>query len=218
MTDIGPVYVSDGAIIAWLEEKQTEQNSELSSMMSVSNDRTELTQSLTKLKQDIDQGTLPPQDLLDEMQSIQSKYKNTDLGSEVDALILPMEAKVAPVISTDPNSAAITQTQAAIDASSLPDDVKAELDLTNQLANAPATQGTAVQVPGTPNLQLAQYKDDWDTNIQSEVDKLGKIDQLDLIKINELVADSRQTMELGSNLLSARDQTNNLIISNIGRA
>ncbi len=215
MTDIGPVYVSDSAIIAWLEEKQIEQNSELNSMMSVSNDRTELTQSLTKLKQDIDQGAMSPQDLLDEMQSLRSKYQNTDLASDVDALVLPIEAKVAPLISTDPNSTAITQTQAAIAASSLPDDVKSTL--TDLLANPAATQGTAVQVPGAASLLLAPYRDDWDTSIQTEVDKLGKVDQLDLIKINELVADSRQTMELGSNLLSVRNQTSGTILGNMGR-
>jgi len=215
MTDIGAAYVSDSAIIAWLEAKQTEQNKELNSMMSISNERTDLTQSLTTLKQDIDQGTKSPEDLLAEMQSIQSNYAHTDLGSDVDALILPMEAKVAPLVSADPSSTAITQTQAAIDASLLPDDVKTTL--TNLLATPPDAHGT-VQMPSVPNLILTQYKDDWDTNIQSTVDKLGKVDQLDLIKINELVADSRQTMELGSNLLSARDQTNNTIINNIGRA
>lgn len=218
MTDIGPTsYISDGAIIAWLEDKQTEQYTQLDSMMFTSDQRTELTQKLNQLKQDIDGGKMTPQDLLDEMQSIQTTYKDTALGADVDALILPMEAKVAPLVSSDPNSAAITNTQAAIDGSSLSPEAQAALSLVNQAASQ-ASNGQASVPVDIPNPLLMTYKDGWDTSIQNEIDKLGHVDQLDLIKINELVADSRQTLELGSNLMSTRNQGRDTVIANMGRA
>lgn len=213
MTDIGTAYISDGAIIAWLEQKQTEQYTQIGGMMNTSNEETDLQGSLTKLQRDINEEKLSPADLLDEMQSIQQKYSNTDLGSAVDALLLPMEAKVAPLVSSDPNSAAITQTQSAIDASSLPQSAKDVLNLPNQLAQNANDPG---QVP-VPNGTIMAYAGDWNASIQNEVDKLGHVSQLDLIKINELVADSQQTMQLGSNLISARDQASNTLIANIGR-
>jgi hypothetical protein len=216
MPDIGPAYVSDGAIIAWLEDKQTEQYTQLNSMMFTSNERSDLTRELTQLKSDIDGGKKSPQELLDEMQSIQTKYKDTDLNADVDALILPMEAKVAPLVSSDPNSAAMTQTQAAIDASTLSPEAQNALSLVNQAASQTSGQSNSVSVT-LPNPVILSYKDDWDTKLQGEIDKLGHVDQLDLIKINELMSDSRQMLELGSNIISGNGQAGDTLVANIGR-
>jgi hypothetical protein len=51
--------------------------------------------------------------------------------------------------------------------------------------------------------------------IASEVDKLGKVDSLALVEIQQLVSDAKETSQLASNVLSSRDQAASSIIGNI---
>ena len=51
--------------------------------------------------------------------------------------------------------------------------------------------------------------------ITSEIDKLGKIDSLELVQIQQLVSDAKETSQLASNVFSSRDQTSNSIVGNI---
>lgn len=51
--------------------------------------------------------------------------------------------------------------------------------------------------------------------IASETDKLGKIDSLELVQIQQLVSDAKETSQLASNVLSSRDQAMSSIIGNI---
>ncbi len=211
MTDIGPVpnnYVSDGEIIAWLETKQTEQSSALSREMFTSDSRIQLEQDLTTLKTDIGSGQKSATEILAEMESIRSRYADTDLGPTVDSLLLPMEAQIAPWVPDNP-ATAVDQVNAAIDGSSLSDELKTMTKNTIVKAlQKQADSGTPMPDP------VNMLKDSFDTQLDGAVDKLGRLDQLDLIKIQELVSDSRQTMELGSSILSDRHQTSGTIIAN----
>jgi hypothetical protein len=207
MPDISAIpnaYVSDGEIIAWLEEKSNDQYSELDGMMFTSNDRSNLMQQLTSLQADVDAGK-PTDQVLGEMQTIQEQYAGTSLGPEVDKLLLPMEAKIAPLVASDPNSDTITQLTSDIQNSSLSDDEKSTL--TGQLTSAVPYLAATVDAMGAFSGVSAQLK--------GEVDKLGRIDQLDLITIQSLVSDARQTDQLGSNIISSRDQASSAIVGNI---
>jgi hypothetical protein len=51
--------------------------------------------------------------------------------------------------------------------------------------------------------------------IASETDKLGKVDSLALVQIQQLVSDAKETSQLASNVLSSRDQAASSIIGNI---
>jgi len=51
--------------------------------------------------------------------------------------------------------------------------------------------------------------------IANEVDKLGKVDSLALVQIQQLVSDAKETSQLASNVLSSRDQAASSIIGNI---
>ncbi len=53
------------------------------------------------------------------------------------------------------------------------------------------------------------------TRIQGEIDRLGKVDQLALVQIQQLMADARETAQLASNVLGSRGQTSSGIIGNI---
>ena len=55
------------------------------------------------------------------------------------------------------------------------------------------------------------------TSIESEVDRLGRDDQLELIEIQSLSADLRETSQLASNLVASANQASNTIVGNIGR-
>ena len=52
-------------------------------------------------------------------------------------------------------------------------------------------------------------------SIDVETDNLGKIDSLELVQIQQLVSDAKETSQLASNLFSSRDQTANSIVGNI---
>jgi predicted ATP-binding protein involved in virulence len=52
-------------------------------------------------------------------------------------------------------------------------------------------------------------------SIDAETDNLGKIDSLELVQIQQLVSDAKETSQLASNLFSSRDQTANSIVGNI---
>lgn len=210
MTDIGPTgYVSDSAIIAWLEAKQTQQSGQLQSMMFTSDEKTNLTQDLTTLKNDVSQGQKSASDILSEMQTLQAKYAGTDLEPEVDSLLMPMEAQIIPYVANDP-TAAINQFNASVDASSLSDAAKGTV---KSLVDASMQQQAKSKTP--PIDPVFANKDSWNTQIEDEVDKLNNVSELDVIKINELVSDQQQTLELGSNIISTRDQTSNALIANI---
>ncbi len=198
MPDIGPVpsaYVSDGEIIAWLEQKSNDQYGRLGSMMFTSNERSGLMQQLTSLQGDIDAGK-PADQVLSAMQAIQAQYEGTDLGPEVDQLLSPMEA----TLSSPTPSAVVAIAKSA---------------LQNVPLMSPLPSNSADSDQGASDKALKDNKDDFSTKIKGEVDKLGRIDSLDLINIQQVVADARQTDELGSNILSSRDQTSNAILSNV---
>lgn len=51
--------------------------------------------------------------------------------------------------------------------------------------------------------------------VTTEIDNLGKIDSLELVQIQQLVSDAKETSQLASNVFSSRDQTSNSIVGNI---
>ncbi|HTQ04782.1 MAG TPA: hypothetical protein VMI54_13045 [Polyangiaceae bacterium] len=213
MPDIGSAtsnYVSDGEIIAWLEQKSNEQYGQLDSMMFASDDRSQLTQDLTNLQADIDGGK-SDSDVLKEMQAVQQRYAGTSLAPEVDQLLLPMEVQLAPYVECNPSADTGDSVDSAVKNSSLPPGTIASLLATLE---SPVTTLSA-EAESTDPTATAPMRKDFSTQIKGETDKLGRIDQLDLINIQQLVSDARQTDELGSNILASRDQTSNAIVGNI---
>jgi hypothetical protein len=59
------------------------------------------------------------------------------------------------------------------------------------------------------------YDDAVSEDIQAQIDKLGRDDQLALVQIQSLMSDIRETAQLTSNMLSSRDQASNTIVGNI---
>ena len=63
--------------------------------------------------------------------------------------------------------------------------------------------------------ELIAQLDSWSTEIQGEIDDLGKEDQLALISIQELNSQITQNTQLASNILAARDQAASTAIMNM---
>ena len=173
-TDSPQGYVSDAELMAWLETKSNQQNTDLRDAMGVSTERIKLMQKLNDLKTEI-QGTSTREQvetIYAEMQTLVEEYKNTPFAQDVADLFGP----------------AIT---------ALDQDGDQVMDDLADAANDGATLGALTE------------------RITSETDKLGKIDGLQLVQIQQLVSDAKETNQLASNVFSSRDQTANSIVGNI---
>jgi hypothetical protein len=206
MTDIGPSmptgYISDGELIAWLEQKSEGQYSDLREVMKMSEDRGALMKDLSGLKADIDAGD-PPEELLATIESIRAEYKGTPFEAELDALLLPMEAAYVSCLSPEGREA----TKELIEGMGIP--------LPELFGGGSTVEVDPATLDELATDQASTHKTEFSTKLESEIDQLGRIDQLELIKIQELMSDARQTAQLGSNILSSRDQTSNAIVGNI---
>jgi hypothetical protein len=217
MTDIGPTgYLSDGEIIAWLEQKSDDQYTDLRQQMKDSSERSDLTKALADLGSTAqrDQGS---EANFDRIQQVQQQYANSSEATDIDPLLLHYEIKL---LAGMPDGAEkISGIADAIDASPISADQKAQLhDYLNQAQSVlygtadDHTTASFVAAATSPST-FTQFGDD----IKNITDDLGRIDQLDLIKIQQTVSDAKQTDQLASNILSSRDQTSNSIVGNIGR-
>jgi hypothetical protein len=214
MTDIGPSmptsYISDGELIAWLEEKSEGEYSDLREVMKMSEDRGALMKELSELKADVDAGD-PPEELLAKIESIRAEYKGTPFEAELDALLLPMVAAYVPCLPAEKQEDAGELAVGEIMSSSLPEDMKFDLTADLDLSD----DAKAAREEDLKERTASSYEAEFSSKLESEIDQLGRIDQLELIKIQELISDARQTAQLGSNILSSRDQTSNAIVGNI---
>jgi hypothetical protein len=204
MTDIGTSmptgYISDAELIAWLEHKSEEQYASLRDVMMTSEHRSDMMKDLSDLKSDIAAGK-PPDELLLKIGELRARYKDSPYAAELDELLVPMEEAYA---------------------GSLTPEQKAQLAEMIPFGGVPAflSDGAkdaifSVDEEFVEAAMAGSYKDEFTSRIQSEIDQLGRTDQLELIKIHELMSDARQTSQLGSNIISSRDQSSIAIIGNI---
>jgi hypothetical protein len=213
MTDIGSTgYMSDGEITAWLEQKSSEQYGNLRNCMNISNDRADLIKQLTSLRADIDGGA-KPEDVLAAMQKIQQECAGKTYGPEIDNLLLPMEAQLTAGVSGAALQQAASEVGEAIDQSGLSNKADLKGQVTTNTTTVIADTNSIVKMNDF-TAGSATYKA-FSEKLQGETDQLGRIDSLDLIKIQEIMSDAHQTDQLGSNILASRDQASGAIVGNI---
>jgi hypothetical protein len=208
MTDIGSTgYMTDSQIMAWLEQKATDQYSNLGDQMAASEDRSKEIKGLTDARAAVDAGK--PDDAFQQLHDLEALA--TDPNEQ--GFLLKEQIELLGWVQHGQSKA--DALLAAIDASSLSGDEKQAL--TDQIkhekgvmaandTNAPTQQNTDVH-----NQQQKRVSGELDSRSQD----LGRIDQLALINIQQLVSDAKQTDQLASNILASRDQTNNAIVGNI---
>src|SRR3954467_13386148 len=208
MTDIGSTgYMTDSQIMMWLEQKATDQYSNLGDQMAASEDRSKEIKGLTDARAAVDAGK--PDDAFQQLHDLEALA--TDPNEQ--GFLLKEQIELLGWVQHGQSKA--DALLAAINASSLSGDEKQAL--TDQInkekdvmaandTNAPTQQNTDIH-----NVQQKRVSGELDSRSQD----LGRIDQLALINIQQLVSDAKQTDQLASNILASRDQTNNAIVGNI---
>jgi hypothetical protein len=210
MTDIGPSipsgYISDAELIGWLQQKSEDQYTDLRGVMNASTERGELMKDLSALKADID-ADATPDEVINRLQTLRDKYADTPYAAELEALLGGMQDKI------EANTRCETEIQRDLDeVTGLLSDPDHEYSDVERQALEDKRDDLIKQL-STP--QATPFKDEFSAKVQTEVDQLGRIDQLELIKIQELMSDARQTSQLGSNIMASRDQASNAIVGNI---
>jgi hypothetical protein len=208
MTDIGSsTGMTDGQIMAWLEQKADGQYSNLQDQMSASNDRSTLIAELTDARAAVDGGK--PDDAFQKLDA--ARQNSTD--PQTEQFIFEQQIHLLGWTTDGHNKA--NALDAAIDASNLSDSQKQELkgDV-SKARDVMDTQNTNADTDAT-NKQNDKQKTDVSESLQSKTDDLGRIDGLALINIQQLVSDAKQTAQLASNILASRDQANIAIVGNI---
>jgi len=220
MPDISPTraYLSDSEMIAWLQAKENEQYGKLREQMDASSSRGDLMKDLTNLRATLDNDS-DPEKATQAMQQLIDKYKGKQDEAAVDRLLLPALAKLVPALPESARVEASAFVSSTLENSALPPDEKqalaASISASSVVLDA-SSLGSAVtsaidSVTSTlPGPTLKELSD----KLKSETDELGRIDQLALINIQQVMSDVRQTEQLASNLMSSRDQTSNSIIRN----
>jgi predicted AAA+ superfamily ATPase len=207
MPDIGsvtaPAYLSDGEIIAWLEQKSDEQYGRLHTMMDGSTQRGQLIEDLTKLKADID-ANMPIGGVEDEIEAIRAKYKGTPFEGEVESTLGPMEARLKN--ATGEGNPEIAQDLAIIN------DTTGTYTLEQKAAAQDDYDAASANLLTRDDQN--PFKDEFVTKLDAETGQLGRIDQLALIQIQDLVGTVRQNDQLASNLIASGDQACTTILSN----
>jgi len=208
MTDIGSTgYMTDSQIMAWLEQKATDQYSNLGDQMTASEDRSKEIKALTDVRAAVDGGN--PDDAFKQLDALRAaatdpKDQAFFLKEQIELLgwVQHGQTKAGALLATiDASSLSGEEKQALTDQINTEKGVMAKKD-----TNASTQENTDKH-----NQQQKQVSGELDSRSQD----LGRIDQLALINIQQLVSDARQTDQLASNILASRDQTNNAIVGNI---
>jgi hypothetical protein len=208
MTDIGTSipsgYISDAELIAWIEDKSKDQYDKVRGSMAVSEQRSELMNDLSQLKADIDAGK-SASDIVDEMTAIRDEYADSPYAEELDGLLGDMQQRV--------DAGGLTQ-QEIKDQIADQDAILNDPDASDEEKTSAAMMRDylfgQLSAAGT-----SSFKTEFSDKLKSEVEKLGRVDQLDLINIQEAMSNARQTSQLGSNIMASRDQASNAIVGNI---
>jgi hypothetical protein len=215
MTDIGSTgYMTDGEIMAWLEAKSSDQYAALNDQMGASNERSATIKDLSNLSTEVQAGQ-SVDDRYNAVQQFLTDHKDSPEAANYEDALLHLQIKMLAGVSNASEKA--DEISKAIDESPLTAEQKqgahdylnqaqavldgtADSDTTEKFQKAATAQGTFTTFGDT---------------IKTVTSDLGNIDQLQMIKIQQLVSDARQTDQLASNILSSRDQTSNAIVGNI---
>ena len=208
MTDIGSsTGMTDGQIMAWLEQKADDQYSNLYDQMGASNDRSALISELTDARAAVDGGK--PDDAFQKLND--TRQKSTD--PQTEEFIFEQQTHLLGWTTKGHDKA--DALDAAIDASNLSDSQKQVLKGNVSKARTVMDAQDTNASTDANNQQHDKDQKDVSESLSSKTDDLGRIDGLALINIQQLVSDAKQTAQLASNVLASRDQANIAIVGNI---
>lgn len=208
MTDIGPTGgMSGGDIIAWLEAKSHDQYGQLHDQMHASDDRTALSQKLSAAKAAVDGND--PNGAFTNLGDALSNCDNPQDTKDV----LTQQIGLLGWVTGGHDDANTIDTE--IDASSLSDAEKQ--DLHDQVQHERGIMDT-INTNADTDANKADHalkQKNVSEFLGGKISDLSNRDQLALINIQQAVSDAKQTQELASNILSARDQAGMAVVGNI---
>jgi len=208
MTDIGPTgYMSDGEIVAWLEQKSNDQYHGLKAEMNASDERAKLIEDLTDARAAVDGND--PNGAFEKLGTIAENCEDPD----TQAFVLDEQVQLLGWVTGGHDKA--KQLDAAIDGSSLSDiDKQALKDKVTHAQDVMTATDTNADTDENRKTH-DQQKQKVSEALDGRTTDLAHLDQIAMLNIQQAVADSKQTQELASNILSSREQASMAIVGNI---
>jgi len=186
----GSGYISNGELLAWLANVTGDKWGELRGEMMNTDARHELMEDLGHLKTEFDKAadTQDVSTLRQTVADLQAKYEGTSEQAKVDELCKGFLTE-------------IDKTEAA---GARFEDAEGPFESTDAAADAAAQKA-----------RLLGQLETWADDVQNKVDRLGRDDQLGLIRIQELQSNISQNVSMTSNLIKTDDQAKTAIIMNM---
>jgi hypothetical protein len=192
-------YVSDSAILAWVQVQQERQYGQLGATMDFETMRGEMATDAANIKQDMLKASKDPKvipALNDEIKAFQDKYGDVAEFADVTAQV----AEYAETVSSRAGEMSdLPERQAIWDALPVPAD------------GEPDGRGNRPEAPG------ALDKDDvkaWADTLDKIVDNSNQNEQLGMIHINEIKSTIDHTAEIASQLIKSSNDTTKFTINN----
>jgi hypothetical protein len=206
MTDIGPTgYMSDGDIIAWLQEKSDDQYTKLRDQMGASSERGQIMKGLADLGATADENHSANVNV-DSIQKFLDAHAGSPEAKDYSEKLIKWQITMLPATNELGDAEMIAQN---IDTAPLSDAQKADLHAAlNSALDPDNAEASTLANDGQTYTNFAN-------DMKNTTDDLGRVDQLGLIQIQQLVSDAKQTDQMASNILSSRDQASNAIVGNI---
>ncbi len=208
MTDIGSTgSMSDGEIVAWLEQKSNDQYHGLKAEMNASDQRAQLIEALTDARAAVDGND--PNTAYDKLGNIAASSDDPDTQAFV------FEQQIGLLGWVTHGDTKSDELKGTIDQSSLSDKDKQALKdkIVHERAVMDATDTNA---DTDENRKVHdQQKQHVSEALDGRTTDLTHVDQVAMINIQQAVSDAKQTQELASNILSSRSQASLAIVGNI---
>lgn len=193
-------YVSDAALLAWLQAKSSGQYGELEELMDASNARSKLIKDLSKLQEKLSDPTVDPADKLAELEKLCASYAGTEHAAEIEGILAPLRGKLEEYAEAVESLRKATENDQAEPGS-------------NE-ENAVDDQHDSIWVERV-KAQIAAQLGAITGNIDATIKDLEHDDQLALVQIQALMSEIRETAQLTSNIIANRSQTSDSIVGNI---
>jgi hypothetical protein len=192
-------YVSDSAILAWVQIQQERQYGQLGATMDFETMRGEMATDAANIKQDMlkaskDPNAIPA--LNDEIKAFQDKYGDIPEFADVTAQV----AEYAETVSGKADEmATLSDRQAEYDAKPVPGEGEAD------------ARGNRPEAPGALNNDDVKA---WADTLDKIVDSSNQNEQLGMIHINEIKSTIDHTAEVASQLIKSSNDTTKFTINN----
>lgn len=230
MSNIGSSYMSDAAILAWVNAQQNRLYDDLKATMSSQEERARMASDLADLKKDFEMASRHTEkfpEVSAKMEEFIARYGDNpdfaELVETVSEIKTAIDAQIAkgPIFQQEPprqvGSPAQPNDPNAI-ASDIEDGVTAALALAEESGDGSLPQPAPPPADGPPPKYGAFTKESiasWLDAIDKKLDASGTNEQLGMIHINEVKSTIDQGTQVASQLIKSSNDSLSAVINNI---